>query len=80
MRDGPDNVSNSEQGQLMRKIYKCKEKLTKLGQNRLIFWIETKPTSKDTGNSQNNVNPLVEEYQYNRPRTQRSYILTKRQG
>jgi hypothetical protein len=72
MHDGPDNVSNQEQGQLMRKIFKFKEKFTKLGQNRLIFWIETKPTSKDTGNSQNNVNPLVKEYQYGRPRAQKS--------
>jgi hypothetical protein len=58
----------------MRKIYKCKEKFTKLGQNRLIFWIETKPTSKDTGNSQNNVNPLIEEYQYSRPSRQKVNI------
>ena len=40
------------------------ERFTKLGQNKLIFWIETKPTSKDTGKSQNNVNPLVIECQY----------------
>lgn len=72
MHDGPDKLSNQKHGQLMRKMYKGKEKFTKLGQNRLIFWIETKPTSKDTGNSQNNVNPLVEKYQYSRSRTQKS--------
>lgn len=32
--------------------------LTKLGQNKLMFWMETKPTSNVTGKSQNNVNPL----------------------
>ena len=72
MHDDPDNVSNQEHGQFMRNIYKCKENFTKLGQNKLIFWIETKPTSKDTGNSQNKVNPLIEEYKYIRPRTQKS--------
>lgn len=62
MHDGPDNVSNQERGQSTAQ--KRKEKRTKLGQNKLIFWIETKPTSKDTGKSQNSVNPLVGECQY----------------
>jgi len=51
-------------------MYKEK-RCTKLGQNKLIFWIETKPTSKDTGKNQNNVNPLVVECQYGRPTKQK---------
>ena len=31
---------------------------TRLGQNKLMFWIETKPTKRETGNNQNKVNPL----------------------
>jgi len=34
------------------------ETQTKLGQNKLIFWIETRPTNSDTGKSQNKVKPL----------------------
>lgn len=35
-----------------------------------MFWIETKPTSNDTGKSQNNVNPLIAECQYGGPNTE----------
>ena len=35
-----------------------KVELTRLGQNKLIFWIDTRPTRRETGNNQNNVKPL----------------------
>jgi hypothetical protein len=38
--------------------YESFSTLTRLGQNLLIFWIDTRPTSSETGNSQKRVKAL----------------------